>query len=228
MTKPRHLCRFPCMQPWIGPKYGRNERRLAVVGESHYLPPHVTRENYCPSTWYSTRQKDVPDLEDSHSYMNTRKCVQRRDERDIHTYVKIQDVVPFEEIAFINYLFRPAEQGKPGYSQPRSSFDILDEDRAVSSEIMEWFIQMYCPNSIVIASATVMRWSCVRHDLAAHPKIDICVTDHPRNTNPFSSDVRRFLEDKSFRGSKANLPLCLKENQIARCLSYPWRMSGGS
>ena len=228
MKKPEHLCRFPCMEPWIGPKYGCDERRLAVVGESHYLPPRVTRKNYTVHRHgISTRQENVPDIDDSHSYMNTRKCVQRRDESDNHTYKVIDDVVSFEEIAFFNYLVRPSEHGKPGYSLS-GPFDILDDDRAVSSEIMEWFIQTYCPTSIVIASATVMRYSCVRCDLAAHPKIDTCVTAHPRNTNPFSSDVRSFLEDKSFRGSKADLPLSLKQGDRARCRSHPWRMRGGS
>ena len=222
MEKPKHLRRFPCMQPWRGPKYGCDPRRLAVVGESHYLPPNVTRKNYSPSTWYSTRQEDVPDHSDAHLYMSTRDCVQRRFESNNRTYRIIGDVVSFEKIAFFNYVFRPAEECRPGYSQ-RGPFDILDEDRAISSEIMEWFIQTYHPTAIVVASATVMRYSCLRYDLAAHPEIDTCVTDHPRNTNPFSRDVCKFLQDRSFRGSKATLPLCLKEREIALCRSYLWR-----
>lgn len=42
MSKPDHLYRFPCMYPWIGPKYECSERRLAIVAESHYLPQNVT------------------------------------------------------------------------------------------------------------------------------------------------------------------------------------------
>lgn len=60
MHKPEHLCRFPCMDPWIGRKYKSSKRRLAIVAESHYLPPKVTRLNYCPSIWYSAWQEDVP------------------------------------------------------------------------------------------------------------------------------------------------------------------------
>lgn len=221
------------MEPWIGPQYGCAERRLAVVGESHFLPPRVTPKNYCPSTWYSASQETVPDIHDSHSYMNTRKCVQRRDESGNHTYNEIDKVVSFEGIAFFNYLFRPSEQGKPGYSQS-GPFDILDDDRVVSSEIMEWFIQTYCPTSIVIASATVMQYSCVRYDLAAHPEIDTCVTAHPRyidpisRTKPFLQDVPRFLVDNSFRGSMAGLPLRLNDGEIALCHSYSWRIRGSS
>ena len=215
------------MNPSMGPKYGCDETRLAVVGESHYLPPRVSRENYSPSTWYSTRQEHVPDKADSHYYMSTRNCVRRRDESRNRTYRVIGNVVPFEKIAFFNYLFRPAEQCKPGYSQS-GPFDILDGDRAVSSEIMECFIQSYRPTAIVIASATVTRYSCVRYDLAAHSKIDTCVTAHPRTTNPFSHDVQKFLKDKSFRGYKADLKLSLKAGEIARCRSYPWMEKGGS
>ena len=222
MKKPEHLSRFPCMQPWIGRKYGCDERRLTVVGESHYLPPDVTCKNYCPSTWYSTRQEDVPNINCAHSYMDTQKCVRQRHISRNPTYKTIEEVVSFEEIAFFNYVFRPAEQNKKGYSQT-SCFDILDDDRAVSSEIMEWFIQEHQPTAIVIASATVMEYTCVRYDLAAHPEIATCVTVHPRCAKRFKQDVREFLNDESCRGSKAYLPLYLKECEKARCHSYRWR-----
>ena len=220
MKMPDHLWWFPCMQPWIGRKY--DERRLTVVGESHYLPPDVTCKNYCPSTWYSIRQEDVPNINCAHSYMDTQKCVRQRHTSGNRTYKTIEEVVSFEEIAFFNYVFRPAEEKKKGYSQT-SCFDILDDDRAVSSEIMEWFIQEHQPTAIVIASAIVMKYTCVRYDLAAHPEIATCMTDHPQSPRKrFQKDVKRFLEN-GYQGSNACLPLCLKECEKARCHSYRWR-----
>lgn len=232
MDKPDHLYRFPCMYPWIGPKYECSERRLAIVAESHYLPRNVTCLNYCPSIWYAAWQEDVPNIKDAHSWMNTDCCVRNRHKIDNHnpTYQKIDEVLKlhllsFEEIAFFNYVFRPTEDRKDrkGYSRP--FFDILDKDRDVSSEIMEWFIRKYRPKAIVIASTIVMKWTCVRCDLAAHPKIKSCLTNHPmaRKDNRFSEDVRKFLNDPSYRGSRANSPWCLNECQQARCRSYPRR-----
>ena len=117
----------------------------------------------------------------------------------------------------------------------RGSCKIFDEDWKVSSEIMEWFIRKHQPKAIVIASTTVMKWTCVRCDLAAHPEIDTCVTDHPRNTNPFSDDVREFLDklDKSHEspircGARADSPFRLNEAQRRRCRSYPWRKKPAS
>ena len=39
IRKPEYLRWFPCMDPWVGPKYGCDERRLAVVAESHWSCP---------------------------------------------------------------------------------------------------------------------------------------------------------------------------------------------
>lgn len=221
IRKPEYLRWFPCMDPWVGPKYGCDERRLAVVAESHYLPPEVTRlnDNCNRKRWYAARQECVPD--NARLYMNTRKCVERRYESCNPTYLTIDKVVSFEEIAFFNYVFRPAEEGKGGYSGKH--FNIYAEDREVSSKIMEWFIWMYRPTAIVIASTIVIKWTCVRCDLDAHPKIDTCMTDHPsywtnQNTNPFSKDVREFLDKLKGRaqpdqaihcGARANENLCL-------------------
>ena len=131
MKKPDHLYRFPCMYPWIGPKYKCSERRLAIVAESHYLPRNVTCLNYCPSIWYAAWQEDIPNK--ARSYMNTRQCVEHH-RHEIDTYQRIKAVVPFEEIAFFNYIFRPTEnrkdcKGRKGYYGEH--FDILDKDRGL-------------------------------------------------------------------------------------------------
>ena len=205
IKKPDHLYRFPCMCPWIGSRYKSSERRLAIVAESHYLPPEdVTPLNYCPSKWYEARQQDVPDKHEAHSYMDTDWCVRNR--HKIATYRNICKVLKrhglsFEEIAFFNYVFRPWTKGKPGYSQwePCKRFKIVDKDREISGEIMEWFIRKYQPKAIVIAFATVRRYTYVESDLAAHPKIKTCMTHVPTRYKRFSTDVCKFL--KKTRGS---------------------------
>lgn len=130
MDKPDHLYRFPCMYPWIGPKYECSERRLAIVGESHYLPRNVTCLNYCPSIWYAAWQEDVPN-KTAQSWMNTDWCVRNLSESHNRTYLKIDRVLKrhrlsFDEIAFFNYVFRPTKDRKDrkGYSRP--FFDILE------------------------------------------------------------------------------------------------------
>ena len=203
IKKPDHLCRFPCMYPWIGPKYECSERRLAIVAESHYLPSRpqnaTTRLNYHPEKWYAAKQEDFSAK--AQSWMNTDWCVRNRHMSHNCTYQKIENVLnphglSFDDIVFFNYVFRPAEHCKPGYSQV-SDFDILYEDRKVSSDIMEWFICEHRPTAIIIASTTVIQYTCVKFDLADSKK-DACMTDHPsywrQNTNPFSKDVRDFLD----------------------------------
>jgi len=204
------------------------------VAESHYLPPSVTPLNHHPAKWYAATQESVPDKNDAHACMNTRKSVELRHQSDNPTYRRIEAVVSFEEIAFFNYVFRPAagieeNSGKQieRYSGSESDtqerrFKICDKDREISSEIMEWFIRKHQPTAIVIASATVMQDTCVRCDLAAHPEIKICITEHPLRPQ-FATDVREFLKNPSYRGSRADSPFRLNEAQRARCRSHPRR-----
>ena len=218
MDKPEHLRRFPCMYPWIGPKYKSSERRLAIVGESHYLPPCVTDKNYDPEKWYAARQEDVPDEKDAHSWMNTQTCVENRHGGHNRTYQTIRTCriieevltpygLSFDDIAFFNYVFRPWEKGKPGFSRPEKpckQFIIHDEDKKVSRTIMDWFIWKYQPTAIVIAFITLRKYTSVESDLAAHQhKIETCMTCVPTsNSKRFSKEVQEFLTGWDTGGRK--------------------------
>ena len=217
MDKPEHLRRFPCMCPWIGRKYKSSERRLAIVAESHYLPRNATCLNYDPKKWYAARQADVPN-ETAQSWMNTQTCVENRHGGHNRTYQTIrtcriiEDVLTpyglsFDDIAFFNYVFRPWEKGKPGFSRPEKpykQFKIHDEDKKVSSEIMKWFIRKYRPTAIVIAFITLRRYANVGSDLAAHQdEIETCMTCVPTwSPKRFSKEVQKFLARLGYRRSK--------------------------
>ena len=224
IRKPDHLNRFPCMCPWIGSRYGCDGRSLAIVAEGHYLPANVTTLNYDPEKWYAARQEDVLDKKGvPHPWMNTDWCVRNRRKSPNRTYQKIEDVLKphdlsFDDIAFFNYVFRPTKPDE-GFSQGKL-FKIFDEDRKVSSEIMEWFIRKRQPTAILIASTIVIQYTCVRCDLAAHPEIDTCMTNNPMawQDNRFAEDVQRFLNDPSYRGSRAKEKSCLDDYK-ARCRS---------
>ena len=170
----------------------------AIVGESHYLPPCVTTLNYDPEKWYAARQEDVPN-ETAQSWMNTQTCVENRHGSRNRNYLAIDKVVSFDEIAFFNYVFRPSEKDKPGYSQGKL-FKILEKDSEVSREIMEWFIWKYRPAAILIASATVKRYTCARCDLANHPKIKTFMTVHPRRwSRNIGQEVKAFIDQRRGR-----------------------------
>ena len=222
MKKPEHLINFRCMEPWIGCRYGANGTRLAIVGESHYLPPNVTCKNYSPSTWYSITQHDVPNTNvgevTAHTYMNTAECVRRRFLDGHPTYREISCVVNFDDIAFLDYVLRPAEEGKPGYAST-GMFDILDQDRMVSTKVMEWFIRTYKPTAIILTSYTVMRWTCIRNDLHRHKEIAFCVTMHPMACRSnFQEYARKFISDTSWYSPANKLPSFLNKEQKSICL----------
>ena len=189
------------MKPWVGCNY--KTTRLLIVGESHQLPDGVTKLNYDEDTWYDSRQKDVdnPVIDargvSAHDWMDTSFTVTDRSHSKKETYLKIERAteMSFDEFAFFNYIFRPVEQWAGGYCnrKRRRKFNIGDRDRAVSREIMEWFILSCAPRLIVVASKCVIRYGGVVSCLDGFPDICTTYTDHPTASGGFRKDVRRVL-----------------------------------
>ena len=191
------------MKPWIGCKYHGSNRRLAIVGESHYIPDFSTKLNFDSTAWYASSQEQALSNEEDRNWMNTIHCIKeyRDPGKESHeTYRKIEEALKehslcFDEIAFFNYIFRPVWECAGGYSN--SCFNIEDKDRAVSAEIMHWFISEHCPTNIVIASSVIARWTCVDVVLRDYAHLSRVVTHHPTARNGhFKKGVSRALEKR--------------------------------
>ena len=75
--------------------------------------------------------------------MDTVACIKHhRDKRSIQTYSRIETAtgMSFDDFAFFNYIFRPVEECDRSYYRS-SRFNIGARDRAISGEIIEWFIR---------------------------------------------------------------------------------------
>ena len=185
---PKHLHRFPCMQPWIGNKY--HESRILIVGESHYMPEGSTI-NLEPESWYNSTQEILTDCE--LAYIHTVKCVEYRlsDEgRKVlrnNAYARINRVVPFNRIAFCNYFLRPAK-----YKQGIGSVGIEQADLQVSQEIMRWFIEEHRPRLGLVASKLAGGYAAPVLEL---DNIRCCVVCHPMHQFgvPFRAEAERCL-----------------------------------
>ena len=212
---PKHLQRFPCMYPWIGENYCKGDTRIAVVCESHFLPFGVTRLNHDANaeSWYQSRQDEIPYCHktvdgreiDVHSYMNTCHCVDRhrknRDASGNATYSRIEELLSFTNIAFFNYIFRPAEESEKGCSRGYSHRDwnFGKADCCVSESILRWFIKAYKPTAIIFASSIVEKWTNVCKIMQEYRDIACCMTYHPTacNGRVFLCETRKFLSQVS-------------------------------
>ena len=193
---PDHLINFPCMKPWIGSHY--RDRRLLVVCESHYLPNCITTLHHDETTWYESRQYDVPNPAihsgvTALSYMDTIESIKHhRCKKRIATYARIEKAtgMTFDDFAFFNYIFRPVEECARNYYHPK--FNIGAKDREISKVIMDWFIRKHCPRQIIVASTCVINYGGVKDVLAGHKDIHVLYTSHPLAAR-FGKEVRRMI-----------------------------------
>ena len=196
------------MYPWIGGRYGKDDTRIAVVCESHFLPFGVTRLNHDAKSWYQSRQDMIPPTKivngleiDVHSYMNTCYCVKNRHVSRNKTYSRIEELLSFTNIALFNYVFRPTEESAEGKSRGYSHQDwnLRPEDHNVSESILRWFITAYKPTAIIFASGIVEKWTNAHKVMQAYCDIACCMTYHPTacNGKVFLNDTRKFLSQIS-------------------------------
>ena len=192
------------MMPWIGCRYPLGKRRLAIVSESHYLPDGLTTKNADPGDeWYASCEGELEDT----SWINTNRCVRHYlcTRKEPKTYKSIGDVLnacggcTFHDVAFFNYIFRPVDESARGYSNKR--FNIGDKDKEVAAEIMRWFICRNKPTDIIIASAIIVKWSCIGLVLSEYPCVAPVFTHHP-NAPKFKGDVRCHLKKIFFAREK--------------------------
>ena len=202
---PEHLQRFPCMYPWIGEHYGKDDTRIAVVCESHFLPFGVTRLNHDAESWYQSRQDMIPATKivngieiNVHSYMNTCYCVKNRHASGNKTYSRIEQLFSFSDIALFNYVFRPSEESEEGKSRGYSHpyWNLVDADQNVSESILRWFIAAYKQIAIIFASGIVKNCTNAHQVMQEFQEVARCMTHHPTQVR-FLDDARKFLSHES-------------------------------
>ena len=178
MSKPVHLNRFPCMEPWVGENY--RHHRIMVLAESHYMPPDATI-NLDADTWYSATQADLSDCELSFIY--TKGCVEYRLSEEglrkilphYNVYWQINEVIPFDRIVFANYFYRPAV-----YKRGIKSVGITSRDISVADQILLWIVRVYAPQFVIVASGA---WAGPpASKLLGELDVQHCCAHHPLST----------------------------------------------
>jgi hypothetical protein len=152
-----HYKNHPQMMPFVG-KYWNDNKKLLVIGESHYLDPGFDVEII--KDWYnfSVEELDGEDKEYAYGWTNTANIVDTTDYkpkghtlwRNIDSAIRETGFKPTENvfcyISFYNFYQRPAE--KTG-----NSIIITNEDKAIANETLKFIIDVIKPNYLFFVSS---------------------------------------------------------------------------
>jgi len=154
------------MKPWIGKGYANANKKVLLIGESHYLDKDDYRPEFRTPEWYSLSEKilDPSVIE----YLSTAKIIEcsisqgfKHKPHGIYKEIAwlLKDVgfscpegndeikygQTLHHISYFNFYQRPAEfQGEsiiPG-----------SKDREIASCVLKWFIEKYSPDIILSVS----------------------------------------------------------------------------
>lgn len=182
MNDPEHYQRFPSMKPWEGSRYrcASSHKRLLVIGESHFLPESSSIHKSID--WYKADEGQLTDIE--RVWISTRKIIARSktegfkvSSHSIYKNIAIEvnqilsgrdDLDAIEDIAFYNYLQRPAITGDSLHVDPR--------DREVAIKVFDWVVGTLQPEIIIFTSDLAgqccgerLRALGVSHGIVPHP-----------------------------------------------------------
>lgn len=118
--------RYPELLPLIGTEYGQIDKKVLILGESHYLPEksHIHLDH---TTWYDSSSKDLNDTE--RKWIFTRQNAgngknQKYESKAFSIFRNIETAILelqpqsvdtynlFRYTVFLNYFLRPAQTGE--------------------------------------------------------------------------------------------------------------------
>jgi ribosome-associated toxin RatA of RatAB toxin-antitoxin module len=118
-----HYRNYPQMIPWVGKEYGLNRnKRILVVGESHYLPEKSVI-HMKSRTWYSSNEEKLNEDEKEWTFTVGIISGQFYEHRSHWIFKNIEEAIRdtgfnpkmnehmFRHIAYYNYFQRPAIEG---------------------------------------------------------------------------------------------------------------------
>ena len=158
---PDHYIRYPCMKPRIGSCYhSGTQRRLLVIGESHYLPPE-SRCQLDDDSWYSSSEDDLSEKE--RGWISTEQIINQSKLDGFKTKAhgiyrnvakelnasglqldRWEDAI--EYCAFMNLFQRPAQISG-------GSIEPTQKDLDVSRGVLEWVLDDVVPELVVAVSS---------------------------------------------------------------------------
>jgi hypothetical protein len=183
-----HFSRYPNLMPWVGQHYHVQDKKILVLGESHYMDVSVLHHD--EKAWYAGIDPTLfTDLGWAHTRNLIGKGVDtqwRSKGRGKVMYRHIDDVLcetwkdchaqlpAFHRIAYMNYFQRPAE--KSG-----ESIRVTDLDRVQSAAVLNYVIRILAPHLVIFCSKLAWRAAYKQRVMepAKHTSVRFAFTAHP-------------------------------------------------
>lgn len=185
LNKINHYSHIPEMKPFIGKDYFNSEKKVLIVGESHFFDHFPKTENPECNTgaeqWYKY-EKVIP--KDKLERINTRLILKNPKHRmfsnlkvALSTSLKINKSIVLESIAFMNAFQRPANHEGVGMERLAQEKDFI-----VAIETIESVIKILKPQYVVFVSK--LSWEKIGIRLLNNKK-DNYVLDYTSHPNSF-------------------------------------------
>ncbi|NJC27031.1 hypothetical protein [Neolewinella antarctica] len=186
----QHYQLYPSMLPFVGSHYQRMNKRVLVIGESHYLPQgreaHLTSKNWYDGT-AATSLNDV-----DRAWINTRGTAgsgedQRYGSRAFSIYRNVEyairelledDELPTDNylryVSYYNYFQRPAETGV--------SLVLTDEDNSVAYNHLAGLYKILSPTHLAFVSKLAYNAFWAQYQSGDFRMREIFGTPHPSSS----------------------------------------------
>ena len=182
-----HYQRFPQMMPLIGSHYRRMNKRILVIGESHYLERDSSIHLDAHKWYHNTTINDLTETERGWSHtrdtsgsgMNQKYhaksfTIYRNVEKALRDVLSGEDISTdsyFRYAAFYNYFQRPAQTG--------ISVANVDLDDEYAYQHLQQLQQVIQADQFAFVSKRAYHSFLHRYQAADFPDVDTFATAHP-------------------------------------------------
>lgn len=182
LDKIEHFSKVPEMKPFVGANYLSADKKILIIGESHFFDHEPKNEhpkcNTSPTVWYSYEEK-IP--AEKLEYINTRKSVKNPTHKFYQNLaavlsenLKIEKSSVLENISFMNAFQRPA-------NHRGVSMEVYagEKDFVVSKNTILEVIKILKPNYVIFVSK--YSWRKIGVNVKALVDCNIDFTSHPNS-----------------------------------------------
>ena len=185
-----HYQNYPQMLPFIGEDYDKQNKRLLIISESHYLSEDSTLD---VSKWYEMNEKCLS--VDEKQYTNTRNLLYEHRAKQQTIFKPIADAILeigfkpvdiniFRYLAWYNFFQRPAE-GTGESIRPT----VLDREKA--EETFTHIFDVINPTHVIFISSKAWGWAGILRDQFEDKPIVFDFTSHP-NTSWWNREAKKY------------------------------------
>lgn len=207
---------YPQLMPFIGKYYDDNNKKLLLIGESHYLPENSTINKTIG--WYDKNIKDLTDEEIMWS--NTKEIIRFHKNQNNYKehginfhkfYRHIEEAIiessnlkdtenMFKYTAFYNFFLRPGFSGK--------SIEEENKDKIIANKTLLKIIEIIKPDIIIFLSVKAL------NNFSNYDKVNSVIEGCPHPSDNYGWWLSRKTQKYNNMTGKKYFIYLLKKNKV--------------